>query len=583
MTPLQKGWLLAMTTLVLVAACKESSAPPAAAKLVFLEQPSDALRGDSIQPKIQVAAQDESGTLVTGFTGKVSLRLGANPTGDTLLGTTTVNAVEGVAYFLDLRLNHLGSGYTLIASSGALLGATSAPFAIVKAMGTLQITSSTSGTPLTAPAYAACIDPVIDTNGGTSCAYDGLQSLLNSLVDVTVDVGPHTVLLTGLASNCWVVGPNPATVTVVRDRYLTVPFFVSCAQPPLRNLRVSTTTTGTDAPSAYELCIDPRTDYYQSSYCAFEPSIGVNSPPTIVPTSAGSHVVELIVPNNCIVSATNTRTVNVTADVTVDLAFNVSCALVERIALTVGGVITVMGTSGSLVPVIVGHGLAPAWSPDGASMAYECDRDICVVNGDRFATPVRLTTDVANNTHPTWSPDGLKIAFSAVHPRPELYVVAANGSGVVQLTQNVGFRGSPAWSPDGKRIAFDCQVDAGNDDICSVNADGTGFTRLTNDPARDYGAAWKPDGSVLAFATKRYGTDEIALLNVASGSVTRIGSGLPGFAPSWSPDGTQFAFVQFVNDYYDYSSYDEVLVAKADGSNVRDVVTGDQPAWKPHL
>jgi Tol biopolymer transport system component len=156
--------------------------------------------------------------------------------------------------------------------------------------------------------------------------------------------------------------------------------------------------------------------------------------------------------------------------------------------------------------------------------------------------------------------------------------MAASGSRVVRLTQNAGFLGSPAWSPDGTRISFDCRVAAGNDDICVVNADGGGFARLTSDPARDYGAAWKPDGSALAFVTTRYGADQIVLISSAGGSVTLVG--LLGWAPAWSPDGTQLAVVQAYGDYPDI--YDYIVTANTDGSNVRVVTEGDQPAWKPH-
>ena len=137
-----------------------------------------------------------------------------------------------------------------------------------------------------------------------------------------------------------------------------------------------------------------------------------------------------------------------------------------------------------------------------------------------------------------------------------------------------------------------------------MNADGGALARLTNDPARDYGAAWKPDGSTLAFATTRYGSDEVALLNVAGAGVTRLGAGLPGFGPTWSPDGTQLAFVQTLENCggWDYdrraasggpgsaplhganscSTYDIVSLAHSDGSNGRVFVLGNQPAWRPH-
>jgi TolB protein len=186
--------------------------------------------------------------------------------------------------------------------------------------------------------------------------------------------------------------------------------------------------------------------------------------------------------------------------------------------------------------------------------------------------------DGAGNQHPTWSPDGTKIAFASTRAgTPQLWVMGANGSGATQLTQGAGFVGSPAWSPDGTRIVFDCQVEAGNDDLCVVNADGTGFARLTNDPGRDYGAAWKPDGSALAFATTRFGSNEIVLMMPTGGSVTRIGTGLAGFFPTWSSDGTQLAFVQ-LNQYQARI----IVVAHADGSNQTTIATGDQPAWRPH-
>jgi TolB protein len=263
----------------------------------------------------------------------------------------------------------------------------------------------------------------------------------------------------------------------------------------------------------------------------------------------------------------------------VDVAFAVGCVPAppaERIAFSSGGTIGVIHVDGSATQPIT-PGIAPAWSPDGARLAYECAPEICAINADGSGL-AQLTVNPAGNHHPTWAPDGSMIAFAATHASVvDLYVMGANGSGVVRLTQGVGFVGSPAWSPDGAKIAFDCRVDPGNDDICVVNADGTGFARLTNDPAHDDGAAWKPDGSTLAFSTTRYGADEIVLMSPAGGSVARIGAGLPGFEPTWSPDGTQLALVR---DYGQPSGY--ILVARADGSDVRNLTAGNQPAWRPH-
>ncbi|PYP52557.1 MAG: hypothetical protein DMD45_04205 [Gemmatimonadetes bacterium] len=103
--------------------------PPA--QLAFATQPPQTLEGAvAIAPAVRVALQDAFGTTVPGATQAVSLALGANPSGGTLAGTTTVQAVDGIATFDNVSVDRPGSGYTLSATSAALTGAASTPFAI---------------------------------------------------------------------------------------------------------------------------------------------------------------------------------------------------------------------------------------------------------------------------------------------------------------------------------------------------------------------------------------------------------------------------------------------------------------------
>jgi hypothetical protein len=57
--------------------------------------------------------------------------ISTNPGGATLGGTTSQAAVGGLATFNNLTLNKVANGYTLSASSGGLLGATSSPFNVL--------------------------------------------------------------------------------------------------------------------------------------------------------------------------------------------------------------------------------------------------------------------------------------------------------------------------------------------------------------------------------------------------------------------------------------------------------------------
>ncbi len=106
------------------------TAPPRRPQLAFTVQPGDAVAGVAISPAVVVTIEDSLGNRVAGASNTVTV---ADPYGPPLLGTTTAQAVNGVATFADLSLNTAsasGSGYRLTATSDSLISATSASFAI---------------------------------------------------------------------------------------------------------------------------------------------------------------------------------------------------------------------------------------------------------------------------------------------------------------------------------------------------------------------------------------------------------------------------------------------------------------------
>ena len=103
--------------------------PPA--RLTFVLQPSE-LIVDSAAPQFLVAATDSFGntTTVAGVPITVALTAGAGTPGAALVGTLTQPTSGGVAAFGDLRLDSVGVGYTLTATSTALTPAVSKPFTV---------------------------------------------------------------------------------------------------------------------------------------------------------------------------------------------------------------------------------------------------------------------------------------------------------------------------------------------------------------------------------------------------------------------------------------------------------------------
>lgn len=110
--------------------CQIQSQP---VRLVFSVQPTTTRVGAVIVPAVQVTAQDGTGQTSTGYTGPVTITLEPSFNGGKLMGTTTVNAVGGVATFVDLSINKPGFAYRLRATTfQPSLTVVSVPFSITR-------------------------------------------------------------------------------------------------------------------------------------------------------------------------------------------------------------------------------------------------------------------------------------------------------------------------------------------------------------------------------------------------------------------------------------------------------------------
>jgi Tol biopolymer transport system component len=150
-----------------------------------------------------------------------------------------------------------------------------------------------------------------------------------------------------------------------------------------------------------------------------------------------------------------------------------------------------------------------------------------------------------------WSPDGRQIAFASSSVQlgaAGVYVMNADGSDVRQLTSLiVDVNYAPAWSPDGQALAvagFQYKSETGYD-IWLIAADGSGMTNLTKSSEPEFMAAWAPDGGSLAVVrAARDGKTDLYLVRADGSASDRLTeSDMPvGAFPSWSPDGASIAF-----------------------------------------
>jgi TolB protein len=129
---------------------------------------------------------------------------------------------------------------------------------------------------------------------------------------------------------------------------------------------------------------------------------------------------------------------------------------------------------------VLGEDIEPTWSSDSRRIAFGTfPEGIYVINADGSEEHLISATGSA----PAWSPDGAWIAYENQHNdsfHSEIYLMHPDGTHRRRLTHNADSdfgNFDPAWSPDGKRIAFRSTVN-GNGILWTVGRDGRGLKRV---------------------------------------------------------------------------------------------------------
>jgi Tol biopolymer transport system component/predicted Ser/Thr protein kinase len=207
----------------------------------------------------------------------------------------------------------------------------------------------------------------------------------------------------------------------------------------------------------------------------------------------------------------------------------------------------------------------PQLSPDGERVAYswsgpaDDNFDVYVKALGPGTKPLRLTQDAGWDGVPMWSPDGRRLAFvRGSEERAAIYTVPALGGQERKLVDisglifsNVYFLPALSWSPDGEWLAY---AEAPSEDeparLVRLSLDTLGKQPLSSPPQGSLGDLWpsySPDGTQLAFVrsgAKHWGDLDVWVQPAAGGGARRLTSGRYDYCETltWTADGREILF-----------------------------------------